>query len=918
MSRAPDAPSLSSSLPPDPPAGPDDLTPERVREEYARYKSLSQRLQVILQGVADGITVQDSAGRFLFANLAAARVCGFDSVDQLLATPPDEVAARFELLDERGLPVERASLPNHQVLRGTSSASHAVHVRERATGRNWWMVIRSTLVTDHQGAPALAVSIWHDVTADRRREEQERYISGASAVLASSLDYAEVLRSLAGLLVPGLGDYCAIHMLEGERLVDTVVAHGDAEKQRAAQSFSEKYRPVESQPRGVLNVLRTGVSELYETLPDALLAAHATSAEHLQALREVGLQSLLMAPIRVRDRVLGVLTLASAASGRRYDHFDLELAEELGRRVGTTIEHARLYAAERSARGRLELIARAGEIFASSLDYELTLRNIVDITLPVLADFAFFDVVEGQRVRRVAKAHADTEIDGMIRQTEWSRSERQDKNLCALSSGHSGFHPYIDDAWRVDVALSPGHLELLRRLQLGSMITVPMRGRGELLGSLTLCFGKSGRHHSIEDLHTAEELARRAGVSIVQARLFARLEAAAKAAEEAAAAAEAASRVKDEFLATVSHELRTPLNAILGWATLLRQRELAPDVGKGVEVIQRNAQAQAKLIDDILDVSRIITGKLRLELEPTDLLGIVRDAIEVVRPSASAKHIEIEVSAPAEPCVLVADPARMQQVVWNLLSNAVKFTEARGAIRIAIVPEQARLRVTVSDTGQGIAPEFLPFVFDRFKQADGSTTRRIGGLGLGLAIVRHIVELHGGEVHAHSAGLGRGASFTLSLPQHAVVPAAVTPSLGGTAAQHPPAPRLHGVRVLVVDDEPDARDLLELLLQAAGSRVQKTASAAEALACLPTFRPDVIVSDIGMPFEDGHSLLRRVRELPAAQGGGVPAIALTAYARSEDKSKALAAGFTMHMGKPVDPEELLAAVANLARLRSWH
>ncbi|HYP98916.1 MAG TPA: PAS domain S-box protein [Polyangiaceae bacterium] len=380
---------------------------------------------------------------------------------------------------------------------------------------------------------------------------------------------------------------------------------------------------------------------------------------------------------------------------------------------------------------------------------------------------------------------------------------------------------------------------------------------------------------------------------------------------------EAANRAKDEFLATVSHELRTPLNAIVGWAALLRQRSLDPAIAKPVEVIHRNAQAQVRIIDDILDVSRVINGKLQIDPKPTDFVVIVRDALEVIRPSADAKRIKVDFKPDAELCLMVADPERLQQVVWNLLSNSVKFTPSGGTIEVLIRHEDAKVVLTVSDTGQGIDPAFLPFVFDRFKQADASTTRRVGGLGLGLALVRHIVELHGGTVEATSNGIGKGASFSATLPLRAVVAvSAVTSTRGdGTSPAPPSSATLAGVRVLVVDDEADARELVAAVLTNAGAAVETARSASEGFDQFLHFRPDVLVSDIGMPDEDGFSFMRRVRSLPREEGGGVPALALTAFVREEDRTKALRVGYTAHIAKPADPEVLTAAVANLSEIR---
>jgi PAS domain S-box-containing protein len=880
-----------------------------LREERERYRALSRRLEVILEGVGDGIIVQDRSGSLIFANTAAAKVCGFPTADALLHAPTAELFVRFDIADEQGVAFHPSDLPGRKVLAGASAAAALLRVTDRETGQQTWTQVRASAVMGVDDRPELAVNIWHDVTEDRRREEREIYLARATTALSSSLEYEPMLATLAALLVPGLADWCSIHLVDGDDLEPVAVAHADPERVALAREYHEKYPPRPGQSHGLSNVVRTGNPELYSEISPELLARGARDPEHLTLLRSVGMKSLMVVPIGVRGRVTGTISLVSAEGGRRYDAQDLTLAEELGRRAGTCIENARLYAAEKRARSHLELVARAGEALSRTLDYEETLRTVVGMSLPALGDFAFLDVVQGDEVRRLAAAHDDEEVDALVKQTTWVRSGRTDKNLCALESGETGLHPDIDDAWMQDVAINPEHLALLRRLQLSSMVTVPLRAHGELLGSLTLCFAKSGRHHTEDDARLAEELARRGSVAVIQARLYERAQAAATRAEEA-------SRVKDEFLATVSHELRTPLNAILGWASLIRDQSAnASALAKGIDVIHRNAQAQAKIVDDILDVSRIITGKLRLELARADLVTIIHDAIEVVRPSTAAKGIAIELAPASADAVVVADPERLRQVVWNLLSNAVKFTDAGGRVTIDVAREGSNVLVSVTDTGRGIDPGFLPHVFDPFKQADGSTTRRVGGLGLGLASVRHIVELHGGDVRVHSAGIGTGATFTISLPVRAVAPA-LYPLQHPSSASAPieSTPRsLDGLRVVVVDDEPDARELLVVVLERAGATVSTAASAKEGFELLKELRPHVLVSDIGMPGEDGYGFMRRVRTLDPAMGGGIPSVALTAYTRAEDKTRALTEGFTTHIGKPVNADELLAVVANLAR-----
>jgi light-regulated signal transduction histidine kinase (bacteriophytochrome)/CheY-like chemotaxis protein len=374
-----------------------------------------------------------------------------------------------------------------------------------------------------------------------------------------------------------------------------------------------------------------------------------------------------------------------------------------------------------------------------------------------------------------------------------------------------------------------------------------------------------------------------------------------------------ADRTKDDFLATVGHELRTPLNAMLGWIHILRAGPAAGEDRRerALDTIERNARAQAQLIDDLLDVSRIVAGKLKLSVQPLELGGVVERVIEGLRPAAEAKHIRIQ-SALDSTSTILGDANRLQQVAANLLSNAVKFTPKGGRVQVFVERRDSSVDLTVADTGQGIPAEFLPHVFERFRQADGAPSRKSSGLGLGLAIVRHIVELHGGTVVAYSEGTGRGATFTVRLPLSVATRRSAPPDVL-TAARHdfdcPPA--LDGMRILVVDDEPDARQMLATLLEACKSEVRAVASGYEAIDLLSSWRPDVIVSDVGMPEMDGFSFIEALRRRPAAEGGRIPAIALTAHARVEHRARALHAGFNSHVPKPVDPVELFAVIASV-------
>jgi signal transduction histidine kinase/CheY-like chemotaxis protein len=382
-------------------------------------------------------------------------------------------------------------------------------------------------------------------------------------------------------------------------------------------------------------------------------------------------------------------------------------------------------------------------------------------------------------------------------------------------------------------------------------------------------------------------------------------------AERARADAEAANRIKDEFLATLSHELRTPLTSLLGWSSVLRDGWRDEVVlSQGLDAIDRNARVQAQLIDDLLDVSRIVSGKLNLDVRPLDISSVTRAAINVVQPAADAKGIRLTYWSQPGLGAISADSARLQQIIWNLLSNAVKFTPQGGKIDVRVQQEGSNARLMVRDSGQGIDPEFLPRVFDRFRQADSSTTRNFGGLGLGLAIVRHLVELHGGTVAAESEGAGKGATFSATFPLLAVPADQLVLSNSGEV--HNGTQSLDGLRVLLVDDDAEARKIISTVISRTGAEVRACKSAGEAFSKLVEWRPDVLLSDIAMPDEDGYSFIGRVRSLPREKGGNTPAAALTAYARDEDRKQALAAGYQMHIAKPIVPGQLVWLIARLA------
>ncbi len=447
-----------------------------------------------------------------------------------------------------------------------------------------------------------------------------------------------------------------------------------------------------------------------------------------------------------------------------------------------------------------------------------------------------------------------------------------------------------------------------------SMIGAPLIVEERLIGVMhadTI----SPRRFTKDDVRLLQLAADRVALAIEHARLY-------EVEQQARRQAEEANRMKDEFLALVSHELRSPLNAILGYSALLRYGGLdAQKVKDAADVIERSGKTQARLIDDLLDTARIISGKLRLDVGPVNLVSVIEQAVQTIQPAAEAKGISLRVNLPPEIGQITGDPARLEQVVWNLLSNAVKFTRPRGRVEVLLEREDPHICIAVNDTGKGISPDFLPYVFDRFRQADSSSARRYGGLGLGLALVKYLVELHGGTINATSVGEGQGSTFKVILPMRAV--ATPLSEAGDTLAASPglqEATILDGVRALVVDDENDARELVRIALKQYGADVVTTSSAAEAYTLITSApeqeRPAVIVTDIGMPAEDGYSLMRRVREWERESGAYIPAVALTAYGRAEDRVRALKAGFQMHVAKPVDPAELAIVITSLIRRQS--
>ena len=577
-----------------------------------------------------------------------------------------------------------------------------------------------------------------------------------------------------------------------------------------------------------------------------------------------------------------------------------KIARDISDRRAAEVERAHLLALAEQNATITNTLNEVGAMVASALDRQAVVQKVTDAAteLTGAAFGAFFYNLVDER----GESYTLYTISGVAREA-FSKFPMP-RNTKVFEPTFRGTEPVRS----ADITKDPRYGQSAPHygmpaghLPVRSYLAVPVRTRsGEPLGGLFFGHPEAGRFTADHE-RIVTGIASWASVALENARLY--------------LAAQEASRLKDDFLATLSHELRTPLNAILGYARMMRSGILAADkLPRAIETIERNAASLTLIVEDVLDVSRIISGKLRLNMQPVDLMAVVRNSIDAVRPGAIAKGITIDSELDDAAATIPGDPERLQQVVWNLLSNAVKFTGRAGRINARIARAGGNVELTVEDTGIGIAPEFLPHVFDRFRQGDSGTTRERGGLGLGLAIARQLVEMHGGTITGSSGGVGAGATFTVTLPVTAALSEGAGPA--GTSRVRPSpdilVPDLQGVSVLIVDDDPDALSMARDILEPSGAHVVTVASAARALLAIDQLRPDVLVADIGMPQMDGFELIEHVRRSPDPKLRNLPAAALTAFARSEERVRALRSGFNLHLSKPIEPAELLAAVLALS------
>ncbi|HUF92392.1 MAG TPA: ATP-binding protein, partial [Candidatus Limnocylindria bacterium] len=642
--------------------------------------------------------------------------------------------------------------------------------------------------------------------------------------------------------------------------------------------------------RHLSEVMGQAAYEMARPHVEAALAGRPATYERLLPYREGGSRYVRATLVPDRDetgRVRGFVALVTDLTGERVN------AAQLREQAET-----------------LEIINRTGPLLSAELDLEKLVQAVTDAAtkLSRAAFGAFFYNLVDDR----GESYTLYAISGAPREAfDKFPMPRNTVLFGATFRGEGAVR--IDDVHEDPrYGKSPPHHGMPEgHLPVRSYLAVPVVSRsGDVLGGLFFGHPERGMFTEREE-RLVVGLAAQAAVAMDNARLYEKE-------QRARTEAEAANRSKDEFLATLSHELRTPLNAVLGWARMLRRGQLEPGTqDRALAVIERNAQAQVQLIEDLLDVSRIITGKLRLDVRSVSLPGVVEAAMDSVRPAAESKGVHLTYDLDPRAGPIAGDSDRLQQVVWNLVLNAIKFTDGGGRVQVSTKRAGAHVEIVVSDTGRGIAPEVLPHIFERFRQGDSTTTRAHGGLGIGLALVRHLVELHGGTVHATSPGDNQGAAFTVRLP---VMAQADTDA--DVRRRHPAAGGrldhltfLKDVKLLVVDDEPDTLELFAAMLAQQGAAVRTVSSAAAALRALADWTPDVLVSDIGMPDEDGYALIRRVRALEADRGGRIPAIAVTAYGGVEDRIRVLSAGFDSHVPKPVEPAELATVIASLLARR---
>ncbi|MEH2163815.1 MAG: PAS domain S-box protein [Nostoc sp.] len=868
-----------------------DVTAAKQTEVALRESE--EKFRAMFNQAAVGISLVALDGQFIQVNPALCEITGY-SREELIELNFQEITHPHDL----AIDWENARRVLAKEISGYSLEKRYI----RKDGSILWANLTSSVVWDTNGLPKYALGIIEDISERKQVETTQQFLVEASTLLAASLDYEIALENVANLAVPTLADWCIVDVFQEDWSSRQIaIAIADPRKVNILEEIRRRYRP-KARAKLLVQQLKRGISAFYSELSDSNVVDMAEDDEHLQLLQSLGIRSLMVIPVRSRGQLFGAISFFTAESGRYYQQTDLALAEDIARRAATAIDNARLYQETQRSVNRTILLQRITAAFSEALTPQQVANVVVNQGIAALEATGGSVVLlaEGNTTLKVVQAigYPQTLIN------TWATFPITSPNQIA-ETVRTGQPIFLENLAAM-IARYPDLANVVTVMGNNSWASIPLIAEGKVIGALGLSF-TTGQIFNKEEQGFMLTLGQQCAQAIARAQLY-------EAEKTARAQAETANRIKDEFLAVLSHELRTPLNPILGWAKLLRTRKFDEATKiRALETIERNAKLQTQLIGDLLDVSRILQGKVSLNLYAVDLKIAIAAALETVRLAAEAKSIEIKTVLSNDIGKVLGDSDRLQQVMWNLLSNAVKFTPTDGVVQVRLEQVGLDAQIQVIDTGKGIIPEFLPYVFDYFRQADAKTTRIFGGLGLGLAIVRHLVELHGGTVQAESLGEGQGATFTVRLPLLKNSQLRVSSDEASQAELNTDDTLLAGVQILLVDDQADVREFFSFALEQYGATVTAVESAAEALETLAQSKPDILLSDIGMPLMDGYMLLREVRKLPPEQGGQIPAIALTAYAGEINYNQAMAAGFQKHLPKPVDPGELATAIDKLIR-----
>ncbi|HEY9810994.1 MAG TPA: PAS domain S-box protein [Halomicronema sp.] len=812
---------------------------EQKKAEKARQES-EKRFEVMFNQARVGIALVALDGQFLEVNQAMSKIIGY-SQEELRqmnfqdVTHPEDLEADWNLAKQ---------VIKHEI------SGYSIEKRYiRKDGKIVWVNLTSSALWDDQGNIQYGFGIIEDIS--ERKQVQEALIESE-----------ERFRVMFNQAAIGIG----LISLNGDFLqVNPALCHitGYSPKELRQKRFQDLSHPDD-------------------------LQAYLTKNARLRA-GEIKDFSMSKRYLHKNGSIVWVdINISTVLDSTGHPKYNVVIIDDISER-------------RRSEQSQIFLV-EASTILAGSLEWETTLSNLAQLAIPTIADGCFVDIFEEtMSLRLLGVACSDPHKKELLEEIHRRYPPEHKPNhpiLQRLRQGKVTFEPQVSEQMLQETAQSEEHLQMLKALEIRSIMVIPLRSRGQLFGCVSFMRMETKNRYNRADLTLAEEVARRAASALDNARLYRE--------------AREANRLKDEFLAVLSHELRTPLNAILGWTQLLQTRKFnEATIQRALETIDRNARTQAQLIEDLLDVSRIITGKLILKPQWVQAQSLISQIIDTFRLAAEAKSIIVELISDPAINLMWVDPERFRQIIWNLLSNAIKFTPNGGQITIHLQQIGSFAEISITDTGIGIKSEFLPFVFDRFRQADGTTTRSYGGLGLGLAIVRHLVESHGGSASVFSEGEGKGSTFKVRFPLLRENMENSSVLISEKATINFVTSTLANLRILVVDDEPDTLELVSFTLQEYGATVRKVASATQALAILEEWLPDLVLSDIGMPEVDGYTLIRSLREKPPEKGGLLPAIALTAYAAENDKQKVYNAGFNFYLTKPVDPQLLIETICNL-------